>query len=280
MTILQRIEQVIIDEDKYPDMRLGRHVLHDSRSKRYAVDTTGLKPKTVRWVRRVDPFDQGELGSCTGNAAVGCLGTEPFYDTAAVQALGVAIAEKLAVDVYSEATSIDPYQGQYPPTDTGSDGLSVAKVLKSRGLIAGFMHTFSFDQFVLAMQKVPAITGVNWYSTFDDPSPDGIVDIMPGARIRGGHEFEVAGVNVEEGLVECINSWGPDWGDHGRFYIPFNTYRRLLAEQGDVTYFVPGEMPAPTPTPDPTPPTPDYTPSDLELWLASKKWAKALGLPA
>jgi hypothetical protein len=59
------------------DPRLGRHVQHDPRSLRYA---HGVLPKTaiktVDWTRRAPIFDQGQLGSCTGNAAAGLLGTD------------------------------------------------------------------------------------------------------------------------------------------------------------------------------------------------------------
>ena len=45
------------------DPRLGRHVLHDPRSLRYA---HGVLPKaairSVDWVRRAPVFDQGQLG--------------------------------------------------------------------------------------------------------------------------------------------------------------------------------------------------------------------------
>jgi hypothetical protein len=38
-------------------------------------------PQTKVWTRRIPVLDQGDLGSCTGNAATGVLGSEPFYGT-------------------------------------------------------------------------------------------------------------------------------------------------------------------------------------------------------
>jgi hypothetical protein len=47
----------------------------------------------------------GELGSCTGNAGTGALGTQPFYQAAGRNALTVAddaqLCEKFAVKLYS-----------------------------------------------------------------------------------------------------------------------------------------------------------------------------------
>jgi hypothetical protein len=79
----------------------------------------------------------------------------------------------------------------------------------------------------------PVITGVNWYEGFDKPSADGVVEIS--GSIRGGHEFEVHGIDVDARTVRCVNSWGPDWGDGGSFTMSWSTWDRLLHEQGDVT---------------------------------------------
>src|SRR5262245_50700699 len=64
------------------DPRLRRHVHHDSESRRYAFDTAGLTLVSTKHQRRIPVLDQGQLGSCTGNAGVGCLGTDPYYGTA------------------------------------------------------------------------------------------------------------------------------------------------------------------------------------------------------
>ena len=43
------------------------------------------------------------------------------------------------MSIYSDATKIDTAAGSYPPTDTGSDGVSVAAVATKRGLVSGFL---------------------------------------------------------------------------------------------------------------------------------------------
>ena len=71
-----------IPEREVPGRRLGRHVRHDPRSLAYqvaAVDPATLT--SVRHVRGIPVLDQGDLGSCTGNAAEGCLGSAPFLGT-------------------------------------------------------------------------------------------------------------------------------------------------------------------------------------------------------
>lgn len=275
------------------DPRLNRHIRHDDRSRQYAFDTTGLSIVSAKHTRRIPVLDQGQLGSCTGNAGIGCLGTDPFYDTLAVptiikakgRALSMADADRIkdayeaaastgrplvisedmeirprravryqlneygAVALYSDATKADDYPGQYPPTDTGSDGLTIAKVLKAAGEISGYTHTFTLDDALKALGVTPVITGVNWYSNMFDPDTDGRV--YPTGDIAGGHEFVVDEIDATNQRVWFTNSWGESWGLNGRAYLTFGDWGDLLGQQGDVTIFTPLTQPAPTPPGDP-----------------------------
>ena len=59
---------------------LGRHVNHDPRSRRFAFRAQQATLAPVFHERHVPIFDQGSLGSCTGNAALGILATGPYWD--------------------------------------------------------------------------------------------------------------------------------------------------------------------------------------------------------
>jgi hypothetical protein len=237
--------------------RLGRHVRHDPRSLAYLVpaQSTGTL-KSVRHTRNIPVLDQGNLGSCTGNATEGALGTSPFFEAIPTTVLGrptgnAQVDEDQAIALYSAATVLDSYGGSYPPTDTGSDGLSVAKAAKAAGLISGYRHATSLDAALAALAAQPVITGVNWYDSFDSPAASGLITIAKKASVRGGHEFVLDELDVENRRVWFTNSWGGGWGLLGRACIGWDDFGRLLSEQGDVTAFVPLSQPAPTPTPDP-----------------------------
>lgn len=247
------IERRRIPEERIPGKPLGRHIHTDSRSARYP-----FRPATVRdltsvlWHRDIAVLDQGNLGSCTGNALVGAVGTDPIYPT--LPSNHVALDEALAVKVYSLATSLDSYPGQYPPNDTGSDGLDACKAAVQLGLISGYTHATDVTSMQQALMQQPVIIGINWYSSFDNPSSNGTVSISSNAYVRGGHEVEVLGMDPGTGMFLAENSWGPDWGFNGTFQFSFDTMTRLLAEGGDCT--VPQALnnpPTPTPTPTPEP---------------------------
>jgi len=94
---------------------------------------------------------------------------------------------------------------------------------------------------------------VNWYDSFDSPDTSGDVVISTDATVRGGHEFELIGVDVNDRTFRAVNSWGAGWGDRGYFTLDYTDYERLLHEDGDATQFTPITSSPPQPTPTPTP---------------------------
>lgn len=167
-------------------------------------------------------------------ALVGCLGSDPFYDSIN---LTTALDESLAVDVYREATKVDKFPGQYPDRDTGTDGMAVARIAKRLGLVAGYMYRNSLDDTLSALSRGPVMFGGPWYSTFDTPDLSGRVTL--GATASYGHGYVLDELCVESELVGCTNSWGPEWGLEGRFYLSWEALRRLLWERGEVTVLIP-----------------------------------------
>lgn len=233
--------------------RLGRHVYHDPMSRYYPYEPRQAhKLVNVRHRRLIPVLNQGRTGSCTGNATEGLLGTEPFFhaipeDHPRKPTGDVDEDESQALWLYSGATALDPFPGKFPPDDTGSNGLSVCKVAKKAGLISGYRHAFSLNTALQALTVQPVITGINWYDSYDEPDDRGMVMLTPNASVRGGHEFVLDEILVDEKLIGATNSWGLDWGKQGRFYIRWADFDHLMHEHGDVTIPVPLDQPPPKP---------------------------------
>lgn len=229
--------KVQLAETYVPGKRLGRHVEHDPRSRNHAFGVTASILRHVKHRRYGGVFDQGDLGSCTGNAAAGAMNTEPLH-----LLHKHLLQEKDAVQLYESATILDGFPGSYPPDDTGSSGLAVAKAAKQKGLISGYKHAFGIDEALAALQVAAVITGVNWYEDFDNPLADGFV--MLGGQIRGGHEFLVREYGPQhtnsplDDVVGSDNSWGHGWGHAGRFFFTVRTWGELLEQDGDVTILI------------------------------------------
>lgn len=219
----------VLDGNPHP---LGRHVAHDENSRKFPVRALfGDTPpplKNKRWSRTVAITDQGQLGSCTAHAALGCLSTRPFTK----HFRSLKIIEKF----YTDETKADEFTGYWPPDDTGSDGNTGGKVARDRGYITEWRHCFSLNDVLTAVMTGPLITGTNWYEGMFNPNSDGRVSIS--GAVAGGHEWCIVGINIDAKTIIAANSWGAGWANKGYFTISFDDYDRLLHEDGDATVFI------------------------------------------
>lgn len=231
------------DEDVHEGMRLGRNQWLDARSLAYMVENDVQTMSTAlhdqEWERVLVILDQGHLGSCTGNAGTGALGTQPFYDAVGHKVLPAPddgqAAEEFAVQLYSDATQADGYPGVYPPEDTGSSGLAICKVLTARGTIREYNWARTAYGFLTLLQSGPVLQGMPWYKAFFNPDSNGFIDSdtnWPASGLAGGHEVEAFGLELNtrdafDSVILYANSWGTGWGDAGHFRMRLRTYEQL-----------------------------------------------------
>lgn len=275
------------------DPRLGRHVVHDSRSLRYLAPARDLGTLvSIRHKVEIPIMDQGEVGSCTGHAGTAAIGSEAFW-SAGRDAIGPGDPHVYAEHLYSDATKVDPWTGEWLPDDTGSDGLSIAKVLLTRGLISGYQHATTLEAALTALAQRPVMIGSSWLEGMYDTSPEGQMTVS--GQVVGGHEYLLDELDVERQRVWMRNSWGMGYGVSGRAWMGWEDLRRLLADDGDCTVLIPREEPAPqpqpvpTPTPAPTPappaptpapaPVPDPSADELVLADALQRYLKHKSVP-
>lgn len=257
-----------------PGQHLGRHIEHDPRSLAYA---HGVLPasaiQSADWTRRAPIFDQGQLGSCTGNAAAGLVGTDSAARTGAtsvtVNGAEAPVDEALAVRVYSLATQLDTFSGAYPPDDTGSSGLGAAKALVRLGLATSYLHAFSLDALKSALQSGPVMAGTVWLNSMFDPTAAGNLTVDRHSGVAGGHEYVISAYDARSRQFRVDNSWGTSWGVGGSAWLLEADVQWLLSQDGDVT--VPAVVTAPVPAPVPVD-------ADRALAAAARSWLTAKGL--
>lgn len=204
---------------------LGRHVNHDPRSLNYPAPVDGVTIRSRRWRHYGPVLDQGQVGSCTGNAMAQALNTKPL------KRCFQRLTEADAVELYTLATQLDEFPGEYPAQDTGSSGLAVAKAAQRKGYITSYSHAFGIDHTLAALMGGPVLLGTNWHAGMFEPDSRGFIE--PTGPVEGGHEHLLLGVDLRHEFVTGLNSWGPAWGDRGFYHMSIANLDRLLREDGD-----------------------------------------------
>lgn len=215
-----------LDEQVVQGRRLGRHIDHDPRSRQFEAERAPQIQSVTHNATGL-PLNQGDIGSCTANALCGALDSVPNFSG------GTPLNEQEAVQVYETETKLEGKP--YPPNDPGGSGLMVCKAAQQMGLITAYHHAFGVQAALEALVLRPVITGINWYTSFDQPDANGLVSIAPGATVRGGHEIMADEIDAPNKLVWFWNSWGTVYGVGGRFCMSFDTWDQLLQQRGDVT---------------------------------------------
>ena len=234
---------------------LGRTLEHDPASWNYA-HTQGLVVKrNVYHTLNAPHLNQKRIGSCEGNTAAEFLNCAKALKNRQAyndhdNLLGIQrslyLDEADAVRLYSAATHLDNdgIPGVYPPTDTGTSGVGIAKALQQAGALSRYNWTFTWGAFLAALQAQPVMLGTNWYESMFEVTSKGYV-VPPKSKLvdpDGGHAYLAHVLDWTHFRVGCTNHWvnddetpwGPKIGGYHGFWIDFLDLQRLLIhEQGD-----------------------------------------------
>ena len=249
-------EHVVIDAPAGLAVRTQKHYgwrpdHPDMRDYLLAVEPAKALPRTVSLRSKMPPvYDQGQLGSCTANSIGAILefnelkqaeadATTPsrlfiYYNERAMEG---TVKQDSGAEIRDGIKSVAQL-GAPPETDwpyvitkfaTKPPAKSYRDALKHEAIqYARVPQTQMGIQNVLAA-GYPISFGFTVYESFEsDVGSNGIVPMPePDERTLGGHAVVAVGYKTIRGQLyfECRNSWGPDWGDHGYFWLPAATSR-------------------------------------------------------
>lgn len=172
--------------------------------------------------RNVPQFDQGPVGSCTGNAGVGSICTEPFAtpsycnEDGAIQAYqgGTCVDNGCSLSKCSCSGCPKAYCPNTGANDNGSFGSSVYTWMKAKGWLYDFDTADTQLDLSAGIEKTACIIGINYYYSMESIGPDCRAVVKTSSGLAGGHEIEVVGKQVmPDGSIRWwfVNSWGI-WG--------------------------------------------------------------------
>ena len=203
-------------------------------------------PASVDLRRACPPvYDQGDLGSCTANAigaVMQFLQKRQKQKDFMPSRLGIYYEErKLEGTINADAGAMirDGIKvvnqfGVWPETLQPYDPSQFKKAPSRECLTFGQEHqavTYQrIDHTDLSLLKgrlasgLPIVFGFSVYESFEsaEVARTGILK-LPGKKekMMGGHAVAAVGYNTAKKALLVRNSWGPDWGLKGYFWMPF-----------------------------------------------------------
>lgn len=237
--------------------------------------------------------DQGELGSCTSQAASAALeyldvvNNRPMVDYSRLfiyyNARWIKSADTGAQirDVYKTLATYGACHETTWPYDIEQYAKKPSDAAYSEGLLHQALEYARVSQGpeirqVLA-EGFPVEFGFTVFENFYRIGPDGIytqelIDDIPNSSAMGGHAVEIVGFLGDKELYIIRNSWGSSWGDKGYFYMPYSFVEdpKYCSDFWVVRKIENGE-PDTSPTPRPWSICPCF--KTLTRWsIGDKKW--------
>jgi C1A family cysteine protease len=191
-------------------------------------------------------YDQGQLGSCTGNSIAGAIhfdrkkqGLSPdfipsrlfiYYNERVIEHTVSQDAGAMIRDGIKSISQVGvcpetpdwPYDitkfAQKPPAQALSDALHHKAVSYQR-----LVNTLPQMQGCLA-SGYPFVFGFSVYASFESQAvaQTGVVPMpQPNEQLLGGHAVLAVGYDDASQRFTVRNSWGPNWGMAGYFTIPY-----------------------------------------------------------
>ncbi len=221
--------------------------LPDLRDAQLKIQAVTSLPSSVDLSSKPDMppvYDQGQLGSCTGNAIAGAVDYDNhkitgkfltpsrlwiYYQERVIEG---TVAEDAGGQIRDGIKSVNQL-GVCPETDWPYDIATFAKkppkkdytdALKDRALTYEAVTQELFALKSVLASGLPIVFGFTVYESFESQAvaTSGVVPMpAPKEKVVGGHAVVLIGYNDAVDRFRVRNSWGTTWGQEGYFEMPY-----------------------------------------------------------
>lgn len=221
--------------------------LPDHRDRRYALRRGGAALPPAVDLRALCPpiYDQGSLGSCTGNAIAAAIQFDLIRQQESSDApsrLFIYYNERVMEGTVSEDAGAEIRDGiksvatlgAPPETDWPYNVAQFAAkppdpvyvtALSDKALTYERIDNTQLDLMKdCLVAGLPFVFGFTVYESFESEAvaQSGVVELpASGEQVVGGHAVMCVGYDDATGRFIVRNSWGVDWGKEGYFTMPY-----------------------------------------------------------
>jgi len=170
-----------------------------------------MSTATVRWWWQGGAWlDQGQTGTCVGNAFAHRRADAPVPET--------GINEAYARALYVAASGDTTLQ-------QGTSGLAACREMKQEGIISAYHWVTTPGELRNTILELGTVcVGVNWYNSMFEPKAKygtrrAYFTVDHSSGLAGGHEFVINGIDLAPSsgppFYRMKNSWSQDWPGNG-----------------------------------------------------------------
>lgn len=231
----------------HPKYKLGciRSIVHSSEEL-VSLPKPSIFPPKISLRDKMPPvYDQGQLGSCTSNAAAGAYEYELMKQGLTdwrPSRLMLYWLERQRENTINSDSGAQMADGILALTQTGicdekTWPYDISKFTVRPDLEAYAQakkphhHALAWRRLAKTVQDIktslvnknPVLIGFSVYESFYDIGHSGMMPLpQPNEALEGGHETLIIGYDDATRTLEVRNSWSADWGDQGHFWMPYS----------------------------------------------------------
>ncbi|HEY2071730.1 MAG TPA: C1 family peptidase [Rhizomicrobium sp.] len=225
--------------------------LPDVRDKIYSAPTAVHLPPSIDLRGQCPPvYDQGQLGSCTGNAIAGAVQFERMKQSLATPAdvpsrlfiyynervIEHTVSQDAGAQIRDGIKSVNKLGVCFEGSDSGEWPYNPAQFAAAppkpcyTAALANQVETYSrltatTDQLKGCLASgYPFVFGFTVYESFESPqvAKSGVLNLpKKSEKVEGGHAVMCVGYDDGKQRFIIRNSWGAGWGMKGYFTMPY-----------------------------------------------------------